>query len=118
MSETNGIGWHEKIGLVLDACIGKMADRLLKTFDAAAKESLTLFKQFCSALNARRQWLKNLGNGKSKPEVKKDNPANGREKKPASTSSGPSLLDMLLQTRPNNSPLRPEDLQSGLIYKR
>jgi len=63
MTSAPATSLNDSIIQALDSCIGKMADHLQKTFDPQDTESLKLFKQFCSAINARRQWLKAQQNG-------------------------------------------------------
>ncbi|MBN2329225.1 MAG: hypothetical protein JXR73_18945, partial [Candidatus Omnitrophica bacterium] len=58
MSKKHPVNIEEKIHSTLKSCIGKMADHLQKTFDPQEKESLALFRQFCSALKTRMQWIK------------------------------------------------------------
>lgn len=118
MTETKSNPVEEQILSTLTKCLLKMSDRLLKTFDPLSKESLALFKQFCSALNTRRQWLKTacqeIKNSVKTIEKVKNLLAN----KTLQTIGEPSTLEKLMNTPNPNYPLRPEDLQSGLVYKR
>ncbi|MBN2329899.1 MAG: hypothetical protein JXR73_22355 [Candidatus Omnitrophica bacterium] len=115
MSKNRSISIEQKIHSALNACLGKMADRLENTFNPREKESLALFRQFCSALKTRMQWIKDCA--KTFQEitgiVKRANDAAPH----AATSPGSAQarLEQLLNRENPGSPLRPEDLNNGLV---
>jgi hypothetical protein len=118
MNETQSQSLNERILAALDLCITKMSDRLRDSFNPDDKQSLSLFKQFCASLKTRMQWLKSvmLAEGKAAPKEETRKPA--PEMKASVKPDSPSLLDMLLNARKNESPILPEHLQSGLICNR
>lgn len=106
---------EEKIHSTLKACISKMADHLLKTFNPQSKESLMLFRQFCSALKTRMQWIKD--SAKTFEEIKnifqRVQESGQHAQNPAQSNS--NWLERLLNSENSNSPLRPKDLKNGLV---
>ncbi|MBN2325715.1 MAG: hypothetical protein JXR73_01085 [Candidatus Omnitrophica bacterium] len=117
MSQKKGRTLDEKISNALDDCLGKMADRLSESFNPEEKESLQLFKQFCLALNARRQWMKHLEEKSGDSPKKQKGMQNLLQKLPNNQQSGSNKLDDLLKSRKDNSPLRPQDRQNGLVMR-
>lgn len=113
---TNSI--DQRVLSALDACILKMSETLQKTFDPLVKESLNLFKQFCSAVNARRQWLKSIASGDGKTDRKKEQIQKMLEKKPYEQFTEPTWTERTLNKPNPNCPIQPDHLQNGLLCTR
>jgi hypothetical protein len=60
MSATTANSFETQIFETLNRCIDKISKKLDASFNPEDPKSLSLFRQFCSALNARRNWLKNF----------------------------------------------------------
>lgn len=106
---------EQKIHSALNACLGKMADRLISTFNPQDKESLALFRQFCSGLKTRMQWIKD--SAKTLQEIT-GIMRRAKEAAPnaaASSKSDSAWLEKLLNHENPNNPLRPQDLDNGLV---
>lgn len=118
MPSTPTTSLNDSIIQTLDACIGKMADCLQKTFDPQDAESLKLFKQFCSALNARRQWLKALQNGDGQKMVDKEKQiVRMLDQKPMKNFAEPSWTEKMAN-RPNpNLPMHTDGKPNGLLIR-
>lgn len=123
MAEIQVVQFEEVIFASFDECLLKMSLHLSNTFDPALKESLLLFKQFCSAINARRQWLKSVKTDDGQSGAKLERMQKMLEKKPykdfaPQTGSGKTWLETALSKPNPNHPIKPEHLQSGLVCKR
>lgn len=113
---------EEQIHSTLNRCILKMSDRLLKTFDPLEKASVALFKLFCSALNARCQWLKSIakyaGRGKENSMQTPKIETRKSMKESSKANAEPTWLEQKLkETRPVNPP-PPTPPDSGLLYRK
>lgn len=117
----------QKIGSAFQLCIEKIADRLLDKFDADDNESLSLFRLFCSAVRAHSQWLKKFFYDASPPRIPAAQPrsvssqkkSNGQKDLAGKTDDAPidaALNDLGLNSKRSQSPLRPQDLNNGLVY--
>jgi hypothetical protein len=60
MSTSTPISLETQIFETLNRCIEKISKHLDKNFNPEDPKSLSLFRQFCSALNTRRNWIKNF----------------------------------------------------------
>lgn len=118
MSESKTNQLEEQILSTLTKCLIKMSDCLLKTFKPESKDSLALFKQFCSALNVRRQWLKTLLGERCNPVQTAAQMKNWVNTPAVKELIQPSPLEKLANAPNPNHPIQPKDLQSGLVYKR
>lgn len=118
MSKKHPQSIEEKIHSTLNACIDKMADHLRNTFNPKEKESLSLFRQFCSALKTRMQWIKDSAKTfeELKAIVQRANKT-GQKAQTGQNSQAPAQnrLEQLLKTKNSNNPLRPKDLNNGLV---
>lgn len=117
MSQKKSPALDEKISQALDDCLGKMADQLIESFNPQEKESLKLFKQFCSALNARRQWMKHLEEKSGVSAEKQQEMLKLLQKLPHNQRNDNRKLDDLLKSNKDNTPLRPQDRQNGLVMR-
>jgi hypothetical protein len=93
----------------LDNCIGKMAEKLNKAFSPESNDSLRLFKQFCSALNARKNWLKSMfdKNNVQKVELKSTNKKQ--------TKQEPTKFEKCMNEISQNNDLNPSNRTNGLL---
>ncbi|MBN2328292.1 MAG: hypothetical protein JXR73_14185 [Candidatus Omnitrophica bacterium] len=131
MSETSVL--DQKIGSAFQVCIEKLADRLLDNFNANDNESLSLFRLFCNAVRARFQWLKKLVDEvfpPLKPAARADRgssqkKSNGGKQEAGKMEAGKmddaqiddALKDLNLNGAQSQSPLRPQDLNNGLVCR-
>jgi hypothetical protein len=60
MSTSTPISLETQIFETLNHCINKISKNLNEKFNPEDPKSLSLFRQFCSALNIRRNWIKNF----------------------------------------------------------
>ncbi|MBN2328989.1 MAG: hypothetical protein JXR73_17750 [Candidatus Omnitrophica bacterium] len=120
MSQSPARPFEQKITFALESCLNKMADNLLKKFDVDDKESLSLFRQFCSAINTRLQWIRSLANAADLAASKnatcsKSQKTNLNSPKHAKSTE---LSDDFLKNMPSTqNPLREKDLNNGLVYQ-
>ena len=112
---------NAKIIATLDFCIDKMADIIRKTFDFEKCISRSLFQFFCSSIKTRATFIKTIE--KQTDTAIKD--AAGLKKSLTSKPEAKPFDDSVLSFTPSKksgkeyqNPLRPEDLQSGLVIKR
>lgn len=117
MVEIQSPSLQEQILSTLTQCILKMSDQLLKTFNPEEKTSLTLFKQFCSAINARRQWIKSWFVKSDAPVEKKEKSQSVFEKPARKETSNLNWLERKLSESNTNNPIKPEHLKSGLVCR-
>lgn len=118
MSTAASLELDERVLKTLDSCLEKMADCLDKTFNPQEKQSLSLFRQFCSTMHSRLQWIKAMA-----ARILQPNQSNNQGVKPASPSqkpSGPGCFGS--DNRKNDSPkpqsFPPEPKINGLLLKR
>lgn len=118
--------FDQKIGSTFQFCIEKLADRLLDNFDADDAESLSLFRLFCYSVRARFQWLQKFLDEAIpplKPAAQTDRSSSqkkrsGGKEKSAKTDDSQidaALKDLHLDGAQSQSPLRPQDLNNGLV---
>ncbi|MGC9326094.1 MAG: hypothetical protein ACP5I1_00525 [Candidatus Hinthialibacter sp.] len=120
MSQSPARPTEQQITLALESCLNKMADKLLKKFDVDDKESLSLFRQFCSAINTRLQWIKSLAGAAALASAKLTTGSYHKKppQNPPKHAESPKLPDDLLKNRPSTqSPLREKAMNNGLIYQ-
>lgn len=118
MAEQSANSIDYRILSALDSCILKMSDALQKTIDPLVKESLVLFKQFCSAVNARRQGLKSVVSGDGQADCKKEQIQKMLEKKPYKPFTEPTWTETMLNKPNPNCPIQPTRRQNGLFCAR
>jgi len=114
---------NQPILSTLDHCLMKMSDRLRSAFNPDDKQSLSLFKQFCSAVKTRLQWIKSFivpenkrveAKPSYKPLTEKNAPAFSALSEPASSS----LVDRLIEERKKRSHSLMDNEPNGLLCTR
>ncbi len=118
MSIASSIELDDRVLKTLDSCLVKMSECLDKTFNPEEKQSLSLFRQFCSAMHSRMQWIKAMA-----AQILQPNQPKNQDAKPASPSQKPSapghLAGPALKNDPKMvAPLSPEPVINGLLLKR
>lgn len=121
MQETQSL--NQPILATLDHCLMKMSDRLCSAFNPDDKQSLSLFKQFCSAVKTRLQWIKSFIGIESKRVQEKPSckPINVKNAPAFPALPGPgssSLVDRLIEERKKKNPLPTENAPNGLLCAR
>ncbi len=107
----------QKIIETMDYCIEKMADAIKKRFHINDNRMMSLFNFFCSCVKTRMWFIKSISQPKDKILSKVENIKQQVEAKIASEP-------VLSFTPPKKSgkdyenPIRPQDLQSGLLMKK
>ncbi len=110
-----------KVLSTLEHCIAKIADVLSKTFDINSHASITLFKFFCSSIKTRMTFIKSISKQGDKTIAKIENLKKIVSSKPVAK---PDIESVLSFTPPKKTgkeyqhPIRPQDLQSGLLIKK
>lgn len=117
MPNPNPASVEEQILATLDQCILKISNHLQKTFNPEDKESLQLFRQFCSALNARRQWLKSLENGSENAQNLTAGIQKKLQRKPLQDFSEPVSQEKKRIEPMLNAPPKPEPWKNGLLVR-
>ena len=101
----------------MDHCINKMADAIKQKFHINDNRMMSLFNFFCSSVKTRMQFIKSISQPKDKmlnkvEKIKKQIDAK-MVSEPVLSFTPPKKTG-----REYQNPLRPQDLQSGLLLKK
>jgi hypothetical protein len=122
MTTVDAAQLEDNVLSTLNACINKISDKLNDSFNPDDPKSISLFRQFCSAINARLKWTKIIQKSKS-------NSAGQSKKVPhrVNHKKTPTPLPMIKKSHRNGTNNKhvnefdhlfpPKEQKSGLLYR-